>query len=43
MVREKGLYTRQVNTRHVTLGNLLAKKINGLPTKANSLPYGGTC
>jgi hypothetical protein len=29
--------------RHVTLGDLLAKQINVLPTKANSLPYGGTC
>jgi hypothetical protein len=28
---------------HVTLGDLLAKQINVLPTKANSLPYGGTC
>jgi hypothetical protein len=27
----------------VTLGDLLAKQINVLPTKANSLPYGGTC
>jgi hypothetical protein len=26
----------------VTLGDLLAKKINVLPTIANSLPYGGT-
>jgi hypothetical protein len=43
MVREKELYTRQVITRHVTLGDLLAKQINVLPTKANSLPYGGTC
>jgi hypothetical protein len=25
---------------HVTLGDLLAKCV---PTKANSLPYGGTC
>jgi hypothetical protein len=25
------------------LGDLLAKQINVLPTKANSLPYGGTC
>jgi hypothetical protein len=24
------------------LGDLLAKQINVLPTKANSLPYGGT-
>jgi hypothetical protein len=43
MVREKGLSTRQGITRHVTLGDLLAKQINVLPTKANSLPYGGTC
>jgi hypothetical protein len=28
---------------HVTLGDLLAKQIGNLPTKANSLPYGGTC
>jgi hypothetical protein len=28
---------------HVTLGDLLAKQINVLPTIANSLPYGGTC
>jgi hypothetical protein len=28
--------------RHVTLGDLLAKQIGVLPTKANSLPYGGT-
>jgi hypothetical protein len=27
---------------HVTLGDLLAKQINILPTIANSLPYGGT-
>jgi hypothetical protein len=25
------------------LGDLLAKQIGVLPTKANSLPYGGTC
>jgi hypothetical protein len=25
------------------LGDLLAKQINVLPTKANSIPYGGTC
>jgi hypothetical protein len=29
--------------RHVTLADLLAKQINVLPTKAKSLPYGGTC
>jgi hypothetical protein len=28
---------------HVTLGDLLAKQIGVLPTKAISLPYGGTC
>jgi hypothetical protein len=28
---------------HVTLGDLLAKQINVLPTKANSISYGGTC
>jgi hypothetical protein len=28
---------------HVTLGILLAKQINVLPTKANSVSYGGTC
>jgi hypothetical protein len=28
---------------HVTLGDLLAKQINILPTIANSLPYGGSC
>jgi hypothetical protein len=28
---------------HVTLGDLLVKQINVLPTKANSIPYGGTC
>jgi hypothetical protein len=27
---------------HVTLGDLLAKQSNVLPTIANSLPYGGT-
>jgi hypothetical protein len=27
---------------HVTLGDLLAKQINVLPTIANSLPYSGT-
>jgi hypothetical protein len=27
----------------VTLGDLLAKQINVFPTKANSIPYGGTC
>jgi hypothetical protein len=32
-----------VITNHVTLGNLLAKQIGVLPTKAISLPYGGTC
>jgi hypothetical protein len=28
---------------HVTLVDLLAKYISVLPTKANTLPYGGTC
>jgi hypothetical protein len=32
-----------VITNHITLGDLLTKQINVLPTKANSLPYGGTC
>jgi hypothetical protein len=27
---------------HVTLGDLLAKQFNILPTITNSLPYGGT-
>jgi hypothetical protein len=30
-------------TNQVTLGDLLAKQIDVLPTKVISLPYGGTC
>jgi hypothetical protein len=29
--------------RDVTAGDLLAKLISVSPTKANTLPYGGTC
>jgi hypothetical protein len=29
--------------RNVTAGDLLAKYISVLSTKANTLPYGGTC
>lgn len=32
-----------VITNQVTLGDLLAKQINILPTIANLLPYSGTC
>jgi hypothetical protein len=40
MVRES---SRQgSNYNRVTLGDLLAKQINVLPTIANLLPYGGT-
>jgi hypothetical protein len=40
MVRENSRQGRITN--QVTLGDLLAKQINVLPTIANSLPYGGT-
>jgi hypothetical protein len=38
----QGVTTRQVIKNHVTLGDLLAKQIGVLPTKANSLLL-GTC
>ena len=41
MVREN---SRQgSNYEACYFGDLLAKQIGNLPTKANSLPYGGTC